>query len=253
MKQKPKDKNVALFERYYIRRMYDEGLEKWLFSVVDILGALLDQADHRKSQSYWTTLKGRLKMEGSQLVTKCDQLKMMAADGKFYKTDVADTETILRLIQSVPSPKAEPFKLWLAKVGYERMQEIANPKLATSRMRLMGKEMRNKLTDYWSSHGIKKEQEFAILTNLIHQEWAGISVQKHKKLKGLGKQNLRDHMNEAEVIFTALAEMATRHIAEHASATGLQENIKAGKSGGLVSKKAKGALESRLTKPYNLL
>ena len=254
----------VIFEGQKIRRHYDEKTEMWFFSVIDIISALTEQADFKKAKSYWTTLKGRLKQEGSQLVTKCDQLKLQSADGKFYKTDVADAETILRLIQSVPSKKAEPIKLWLAKVGYERMQEIADPERSIDRarenwqrhgrsdkwiqQRMMGQETRNKLTDYWDGHGIRKGDEFAILTNIIHEEWTGISVKAHKDLKGLKSQNLRDHMSEAELIFTALAELSTRQIAENMQATGMPENAAAGKSGGSIARKARLELEAKTGK-----
>ena len=193
------------------------------------------------------------------MVTKCDQLKMQSADGKFYLTDVANIETIFRLIQSVPSPKAEPIKLWLAKVGHERIQELADPERSLDRarenwqrygrsqtwiqQRMMGQETRNKLTDYWKDHDIKKETEYAILTNIIHQEWAGVGVKEHKNLKGLKTQNLRDHMSEAELIFTALAELSTRQIAETMKATGVPENKIAGKKGGGIARKARLELE----------
>jgi hypothetical protein len=186
---------------------------------------------------------------------------MPAADGKSYLTDVATAETLLRLVQSVPSPKAEPIKLWLAKVGYERMQEIADParSLASARetwqkqgrspkwieQRMTGQETRNKLTDYWATHDIKKGDEFAILTNLIHQEWSGVSVQGHKQIKGLKTENLRDHMSEAELIFTALAELSTRQIAASVSATGMVENKAAAKTGGRIAKKARLELEAK--------
>jgi hypothetical protein len=199
--------------------------------------------------------------EGSQLVTNCNQLKMRATDGKMRLTDVANAETLLRLIQSVPSPKAEPIKLWLAKVGYERMQEMNNPEISLNRaretwkqhgrsekwvqQRMMGQETRNKLTDYWREHGINEQQEFAILTNIIHQEWTGLSVKKHKELKNLKSQNLRDHMSEAELIFTALAELSTRKIAEGVNAKGLPQNKVAAKQGGVIAKDAKNALESQ--------
>ena len=202
--------------------------------------------------------------EGSQLVTKCNQLKLEAADGKKYLTDVASAETLLRLVQSVPSTKAEPIKLWLAKVGYERMQEMADPARSLDRaretwkkhgrsekwvqQRMMGQETRNKLTDYWKDHGIKKDDEFAILTNIIHQEWSGVSVKGHKEIKGLKTQNLRDHMSEAELIFTALAELSTRQIAETMNATGMPENEVAGKKGGGIAKKARLDLEAKTGK-----
>jgi len=195
------------------------------------------------------------------VVTKCDHLKMVAPDGKMRETDVADVETILRLVQSIPSPKAEPFKLWLAKVGYERMQEIADPALGLERtrenwrrlgrsekwitQRMTGQETRNKLTDYWATHEVKQGQEFAILTNIIHEEWSGVSVMQHKNLKGLESQNLRDHMSEAELIFTALAELSTRQIAETEAAVGLPANKKAAKTGGNIAQRARLELESK--------
>jgi len=254
-------KDLAVFEGQAVRRSYDEATETWWFSVVDVIQVLTQQTDHRKAQSYWTTLKNRLKAEGSEVVTKCDQLKMPAADGKNYLTDVATAETLLRLVQSVPSPKAEPIKLWLAKVGYERMQEMADPARSLARaretwqqqgrstkwieQRMTGQETRNKLTDYWAGHDIKQGEEFAILTNIIHQEWSGVGVQAHKNLKGLKTQNLRDHMSEAELIFTALAELSTRQIAESVAATGMVENKSAARTGGRIAKGARLELESR--------
>src|SRR3990167_275565 len=180
-------KQIAIFEGQKIRRLWDEKKELWYFSVIDIISVLTEQPDFKKAQSYWTTLKNRLKHEGNESVTKCDKLKLQSADGKFYKTDVADVETILRLIQSVPSPKAEPIKLWLAKVGYERIQEMSDPEKALNRgreywqkmgrdpkwiqQRMMGQEIRNKLTDYWKDNAVREKEEYAILTNIIHQEW----------------------------------------------------------------------------------
>ncbi|KKT31153.1 MAG: hypothetical protein UX04_C0006G0041 [Microgenomates group bacterium GW2011_GWF2_45_18] len=228
--------SLTIFENFKIRRTYDEKTETWFFSVVDIIQALEVSSDAR---NYWKVLKSNLRNEGSQVVTKINQLKMTASDGKSYKTDAASTEILLRLIQSVPSKKAEPIKLWLAKVGYERMQEMSDPEKALNRsreywqkqgrsekwiqQRMMGQETRNKLTDYWSTHGVEKNREFAILTNIIHQEWSELSVQGRKELKGLKTQNLRDHMSEAELIFAALAELSTRQIAEHAQTSGLEE------------------------------
>ena len=236
----------AIFEKYEIRRVYDEATETWWFSVVDIVQVLTQQPDYQTTRKYWGKLKERLVKEGSQLVTNCHQLKMAAGDGRQRLTDVATAETLLRLVQSVPSPKAEPIKLWLAKVGYERMQEMADPALSLDRareawqrhgrsekwiaQRMTGQETRNKLTDYWDGHEIKRGEEFAILTNLIHQEWSGVSVKTHKQMKGLKTQNLRDHMSEAELIFTALAELSTREIAETVEATGMPENALAAKT-----------------------
>lgn len=256
--------SLAIFETYNIRRIYDEHREIWYFSVIDIVAVLTEQPDFKKAKTYWTTLKNRLKLEGSELVTRCDQLKMQSADGKFYQTDVADVETILRLVQSVPSKKAEPIKLWLARVGYERMQEITDPEKALNRsreywqkqgrsakwiqQRMMGQETRNKLTDYWSESGVKKGEEFAILTNIIHEEWSDLSVKDHKNLKGLKTQNLRDHMSEEELIFTALAELSTRKIAETEKTKGLEDNKIPAKKGGKIAKDARIALEEKIGK-----
>ena len=260
----PNKKSIAIFENFKIRRHFDGKKEKWYFSVIDIIAVLTEQKDYKKAQSYWTTLKNRLKKEGNEVVTNCDKLKLVAKDGKRYLTDVADVETILRLVQSVPSKKAEPIKLWLAKVGYERMQETIDPEKSINRargnwqkhgrsqrwiqQRMMGQETRNKLTDYWSNNDIKRGEEFAILTNIIHEEWAGVSVKDHKKIKGLKRENLRDHMSEAELIFTALAEMSTREIAENIEAKGMEENKIAGKKGGRISKKARIELERKTNK-----
>jgi DNA-damage-inducible protein D len=256
--------NLAIFEDYKIRRLYDEATETWFFSVVDVIQALIQQPDFQAARNYWKVLKNRLSKEGSESVTGCNRLKLEAADGKKYLTDVANAETLLRLIQSVPSPKAEPIKLWLAKVGYERMQEMADPSRSLDRaretwqkhgysdkwiqQRMMGQETRNKLTDYWKEHEIKEGLEFAILTNVIHEEWSGVSIKEHKTLKGLKSQNLRDHMSEAELIFTALAELSTRQFAETSEATGLEENKIAGKKGGRIAKKARLELEEQTGK-----
>jgi hypothetical protein len=253
--------DLAVFEQHKIRRVYDEASDTWYFSVVDIIQALIQQADYQTGRKYWNKLKERLKAEGSQLVTNCHQLKMTAEDGKMRLTDVATAETLLRLVQSVPSPKAEPIKLWLAKVGYERMQEMADPACSLDRaretwkkhgrsekwiqQRMMGQETRNKLTDYWQEHDIRGKDEYAILTNIIHEEWAGVSVKGHKALKGLKTQNLRDHMTEAELIFTALAELSTRQIAETVQARGMPQNAEAGKKGGGIAKNARLALEQK--------
>jgi hypothetical protein len=254
----------AFFEPQAIRRVYDEETETWSFSVIDIIQVLIQQPDYQGARKYWKVLKGRLAKEGSELVSNCYQLKMVAADGKQRLTDMATAETLLRLVQSVPSPKAEPIKLWLAKVGYERMQEIADPGRSLDRaretwqkhgrsekwiqQRMTGQETRNKLTDYWANHDIKQGEEFAILTNIIHQEWSGVSVKAHKTLKGLKDHNLRDHMSEAELIFTALAELSARQIAEADEATGMAENSAAAGKGGAIAKQARKALEAKTGK-----
>jgi len=256
--------DLAIFEGHTIRRFYDEKTETWYFSVIDIVAVLTQQKNYKKAKSYWTTLKNRLKNEGSEVVTNCDQLKLLAQDGKMRETDVANAEVLLRLIQSIPSPKAEPIKLWLARVGYERMKEIANPELSLGRarenwqkhgrsekwiqQRMMSQETRNKLTDYWKNHDVTNEEEYAILTNIIHQEWTGLSVKDHKNMKGLKTQNLRDHMSEAELIFTALAELSSRQIAETIKAIGLNENKIASKKGGNIAKKARKELEDKTGK-----
>jgi DNA-damage-inducible protein D len=252
------------FDGHAIRRVYDEETEMWSFSVIDVIQVLTQQPDYQGARKYWKVLKGRLGKEGSQLVSSCYQLKLAAADGKQRLTDMATAETLLRLVQSVPSPKAEPIKLWLAKVGYERMQEMADPSRSLDRaretwkkhgrsekwiqQRMTGQETRNKLTDYWASHEIKPGEEFAILTNIIHQEWSGVSIKAHKKMKGLQDHNLRDHMSEAELIFTALAELSTRQIAETDEATGLEENTVAATKGGAIAKQARRALEAKTGK-----
>ena len=253
--------SAAYFDGKVIRRVYDEASETWWFSVVDVVQVLTEQADDLTARKYWNKLKSRLDKEGSQLVTSCHQLKMKAADGRQRLTDVATAETLLRLVQSIPSPKAEPIKLWLAKVGYERMQEMADPALSLNRardtwqqhgrsdkwiqQRMMGQETRNKLTDYWREHDVKSGHEFATLTNIIHQEWSGVSVKEHKNIKGLKTHNLRDHMSEAELIFTALAELSTRQVAETQQATGLQENKGAALVGGRIAKQARQQLEQQ--------
>lgn len=264
-------KNIALFEKDPVRRVWDKEKEKWYFSVVDVVRVLTGSQDAR---NYWKVLKSRLIGDGAnQTVTNCNQLKFLASDGKMRETDAADVETLLRLIQSIPSPKAEPFKLWLAKVGYERIQETIDPELTISRarknwqmrghsskwieQRMLSVETRNKLTDYWSEHGINKRDEYAKLTNIIHYEWSDLSVSEHKKLKGLEVENLRDHMDEAELIFTALAELSTRHIAESTEAEGYKPNEEAAHEGGQISGNARRALErktgKKIVNPKNFL
>lgn len=250
--------DIKLFEQKKIRSVYDEEKDIWYFSVIDVIAILIEK-DYKTAQNYWNKLAERLRKEGSQSVTNCHKLKMPAADGKQYFTAAATAETMLRIVQSVPSPKAEPIKQWLARVGYERMKETADPALSIDRarenwqklghsekwiqQRMMGQETRNKLTDYWKEHEITKDEEYAILTNIIHQEWSGLSVKEHKQLKGLKSQNLRDHMSEAELIFTALAELSTRQVAENTNATGMKENKQAARRGGNVAKIAKEKFE----------
>ena len=251
---------IKIFEENNIRSSYDEKAEKWYFSIVDIIGILTES---RNAKRYWSDLKTKLSDDEGfeQVYDKIVRLKLIAPDGKNRETDCADVETLLRIIQSVPSKKAEPVKQWLAKVGYERMKEMVDPSTAIDRardtykklgrsdkwiqQRMTGQETRNKLTDYWKDHDIKEGEEYAILTNLIHQEWSGLGVKEHKNLKGLKSQNLRDHMTEAELIFTALAELSTRQVAENTEATGMYENKKAAKVGGGIAKRAKEDFENR--------
>jgi len=256
--------DIKIFEDKKVRSHYDVDQEVWYFSIVDIVGVLTDQPTVERARNYWKVLKSRLIKEGNESVTNCNRLKMQAEDGKLRLTDVGTVETIFRLIQSIPSPKAEPFKQWLAKVGYERLQEIQDPSLSMDRarenwkkmgrsekwvqQRMTGQETRNKLTDYWKESGVTKQDEFALLTNIIHQEWTGLTVKKHKELKGLKSQNLRDHMSEAELLFTALAELSTRQIAETEKAKGLQGNAQAGKKGGAIAKNARKELEAKTGK-----
>jgi DNA-damage-inducible protein D len=253
---------IKLFEQKKVRTYWETKEELWYFSVIDVVSILTDTSNPR---DYWFKMKVRVRLEdGVELSTICRQFKLEASDGKLRETDCANTQNLLRIIQSIPSPKAEPFKQWLAKTGYERMQEIADPSQSLDRarenwqklgrsekwiqQRMTGQETRNKLTDYWKDSGIEQPDEFALLTNIIHQEWTGLTVKKHKELKGLKSQNLRDHMSEAELIFTALAELSTRQIAESEQAKGLPQNAKASKKGGAVAKNARKELESKTGK-----
>jgi hypothetical protein len=254
-------KAVKLFESKKVRTHWDEKTETWYFSIIDVIEILTGSSIPKR---YWSDLKKKLTTEGSQLYENIVQLKFESTDGKKYATDCLDTPNLLRLIQSIPSPKAEPFKQWLAKVGYERMQEIQDPEMSLERarenwqkfgrsekwiqQRMTGQETRNKLTDYWKENDVKKGDEFAFLTNIIHQEWTGLTVKDHKDLKGLKSQNLRDHMSEAELIFTALAELSTRQIAETVEAKGVKQNALAGKKGGKIAKDARLALEEKTGK-----
>lgn len=254
------DKTLAVFENKQIRRYFDNEKEIWYFSLVDIVEALTESSN---PTDYLKKLRKRDIELNTYIGTNCPQVAMLS-NGKNRKILAGNAQHIFRLIQSIPSPKAEPFKQWLAKVGYERLQEIQDPSLSMDRarenwqkmgrsekwiqQRMTGQETRNKLTDYWKESGVTKQDEFAFLTNIIHQEWTGLSVKKHKEIKGLKSQNLRDHMNEAELLFTALAELSTRQIAEVEEAKGVTENAKAGKKGGAIAKNARKELEARTGK-----
>jgi prophage antirepressor-like protein len=247
-----------LFNNKPLRREWHD--EQIYYSVVDAVAILTDSENPRR---YWSDLKIKIVKDesGDQLYEKIVQLKLLAEDGRLRETDCTNREGLFRIIQSIPSKKAEPFKRWLAKVGRERLEEMADPELAINRARdyyqrhgrsqewiqrrMMGQETRNKLTGYWKDHDIKEGKEYAILTDIIHKEWADLSVKEHKDLKGLASQNLRDHMTEAELILTALAELSTRQIAEAENATGMPENTKAAKKGGNIAKKARLELEEQ--------
>ncbi|WP_394756483.1 hypothetical protein [Rhodoferax sp.] len=251
------------FDGQTIRRVYDETTEIWWFSIIDVVQVLTGST---YANRYWSDLKRKLAQEAGseQPYEKIVRLKLTAPDGKQRETDCAEAGMLLRNVQSIPRPKAEPIKLWLAKVGYERMQEMADPALSLDRarqtwqhhgrsdkwiqQRMTGQETRNKLTDYWSEHDVKKGSEFAILTNIIHKEWSGVSVAEHKDMKNLSSHNLRDHMSEAELIFTALAELSTRQIAESAQANGMAENKSAAKTGGRIARQARNQLENQTGK-----
>lgn len=258
-------KKISIFEGQKIRREWSEKEEKWYFSVVDVVAALTAQADFQTARKYWNKLKERLTDEGSETVTYCHQLKMLATDGKMRLTDVADTEVILRLIQSIPSPKAEPFKLWLARVGYERIEETHDPELAINRalntylkkgysenwinQRLKSIEIRKALTDEWEKRGVKKGDEFAILTDDITLAWAGMHVREYKNFKGLKKESLRDNMTNIELVLNMLAETATTVLEEKRDPKTLREHRKVASEGGGVAGSARKSLEKKLGKP----
>ena len=252
---------IKLFEQQSIRSHWDKDKGKWFFSIVDIIFILTDSVNSRK---YWSVLKTRLKKEGNQLATDCSQLKMLSSDGKYYKTDVADTEQLLRLIQSIPSPKAEPFKLWLAKVGSERLDEIDDPELAFDRametylakgyskewinQRLKSIEVRKELTDEWQERGVKKGLEYAVLTNILTKAWSDKSISEYKSLKGLKKENLRDNMSNLELVLNMLAEASTTEISKELQPEGMNENKEVAKKGGNAAKQARLEIEKQTGK-----
>ena len=257
------DNEIKLFEGNQIRSVWDSEKEEWYFSIIDVLGVLTESENPRK---YWSVLKTRLKQEGNELATNCSQLKMRSPkDGKMYKTDVADMQGIFRIIQSVPSPKAEPFKMWLAEVGKERIDEIIDPELTIDRaletylqkgytrewinQRLQAIQVRKELTDTWQDHGVEKGREYAILTNEITKAWSGMTTRQYKDHKGLKKQNLRDNMTTTELILNMLAETATKDIANTTHPQGLEENKKVARRGGNVAKVAKETLEAETGHP----
>jgi len=251
------DNQIQIFEDKRIRTAWDADKEEWYFSIVDTVGILTDSID---PQAYWRKLKQRLKAEGNETVTKCHALKMTAADGKQRKTDVADTEQLLRIVQSIPSPKAEPFKLWLAQVGRERIEETIDPELAIDRaletylkkgytrewinQRLQAIQVRKELTDEWQDRGIQKGLEYAILTDEITRAWSGMSTKQYKQLKGLKKENLRDNMSTTEIILNMPAETSTKDISRKEQPDGFEANRKVARRGGNVANIARQALEA---------
>ena len=255
------NENIQLFEDKRIRTAWDEANEEWYFSVVDVVGVLTDQPDQRHAAKYWSVLKIRLKQEGSELPTNCSQLKMTAADGKKRLTDVADTEQLLRIIQSVPSPKAEPFKMWLAQVGRERIEETIDPEQAIDRaletyqrkgysdewihQRLMSIRVRNALTEEWQKSGVQQGREYAILTDEITKAWSGMNTRQYKKFKGLKKENLRDNMSDMELVLNMLAEATTTEISKQRAPETFEENRKIAREGGEAAGEARKAVEAR--------
>ena len=256
-----KETAIKLFEQKQVRTLWDDDKEKWYFSIVDVVGVLTQSVD---PQAYWRKLKQRLKEEGNETVTNCHALKMKAIDGKMRLTDVADTEQLFRLIQSIPSPKAEPFKMWLAKVGSERIDEIEDPEIGIDRImetylrkgyskewinqRLKSIEIRKELTDEWESKGVKKGTEFAILTDDITEAWSGFTTKQYKNYKNLKKENLRDHMSNMELVLNMLAEATTAEISKENNPKNFDENRKIARQGGTVAANARKEIESKTGK-----
>ena len=260
-----RDDRIQLFENKRIRTAWDAEKEEWFFSIVDVVAVLTDQPDQRHAAKYWSVLKTRLKKEGSELTTKCSQLKMRSADGKSYNTDVADTEQLLRIIQSIPSPKAEPFKLWLAQVGRERIEETIDPELTIDRaletylkkgysrgwinQRLQAIQVRKELTDEWDARGVQKGVAYAILTDEITKAWSGMNTRQYKNLKGLKKENLRDNMTTLELVLNMLAEATTTEISKQKAPATFSENLSVAREGGEAAGIARKAVEERTGVP----
>ena len=259
------DDKIQLFEDKRIRTAWDEEKEEWYFSIIDAVAVLTNQTDYQAARNYWKVTKKRLKEEGNETVTACNQLKMTAADGKRRMTDVANTEQLLRIIQSIPSPKAEPFKLWLAQVGRERIEETIDPELTIDRaletylkkgysrewinQRLQAIQVRKELTDEWDARGVQKGVEYAILTNEISRAWSGMSTRQYKDLKGLKKENLRDNMTTLELVLNMLAEATTTEISKQKAPSTFSENIAVARKGGEAAGIARKAVEARTGVP----
>ena len=261
----PQNDKIQLFEDKRIRTAWDEEKEEWYFSVVDVISVLTEQPDYQAARNYWKVTKKRLKDEGNETVTSCNQLKMTASDGKKRLTDVADTEQLLRIIQSIPSPKAEPFKLWLAQVGRERIEETIDPELTIERaletylkkgytrewinQRLQAIQVRKELTDEWDARGVQKGVEYAILTDEISRAWSGMSTRQYKSLKGLKKENLRDNMTTLELVLNMLAEATTTEISKQKAPETFSESVDVARAGGTVAGDARKAIESQTGVP----
>ena len=259
------DDKIQIFEDKRIRTAWNEETQEWYFSVVDVIAVLTDQVDYQSARNYWKVMKKRLKDEGNETVTNCNQLKMTAADGKKRLTDVADTEQLLRIIQSIPSPKAEPFKLWLAQVGRERIEETIDPELTIERaletylkkgytrewinQRLQAIQVRKELTDEWDARGVQKGVEYAILTDEITKAWSGMTTRKYKNLKGLTKENLRDNMSTLELVLNMLAEAATTELSKTTNPQTFKENVEIAKQGGNVAGNARKEIEEKSGRP----
>lgn len=259
-----KETALKLFEQKQVRSLWNEEEEKWYFSIVDVVAVLTDQKHHQGARNYWKVLKSRLLNEGNETVTNCNRLKLVAEDGKLRFTDVAHTEQLFRLIQSIPSPKAEPFKLWLAKVGSERLDEIADPEKGIDRLmetylkkgyskqwvnqRLKSIEVRKELTDEWENRGVKKGQEYAILTDEITKAWSGLSVKEYKKLKDIKKENLRDNMSNLELVLNMLAEATTTEISKEKKPQTFSENKKVANQGGTIAGNTRKEIEQKTGK-----
>ena len=255
---------LKLFQDKKVRTVWDDEQEKWYFSIVDVVAVLTDSVDYQAARNYWKVLKNRLSKEGNETVTNCNQLKMQAADGKMRLTDVADTEQLFRLIQSIPSPKAEPFKQWMAQVASERIDQLQDPELSINQammdykrlgysdnwinQRIKSMEVRKELTDEWQRNGINGTQ-YASLTDIITQEWSGRTTKEYKQFKGLKKENLRDNMTNLELALNTLAEASTAEISKQKNPKGFNQNAKVAKSGGSVAKAARMQLESQLGRP----
>ena len=257
-----KHNQIQLFEEKKVRTVWDDAEEKWYFSIVDAVAVLTDSPDPR---NYWKVLKYRLKKEGNQSVTDCNQLKLPSSDGKYYKTDVADTEQLFRLIQSIPSPKAEPFKLWMAQVAADRLDQMQDPELGIEQaladykrlgysdswinQRLKSIEIRKDLTDEWKRHGLKEGVQFATLTDIIYSTWSGMTAKEYKQFKGLKKENLRDNMTNRELVLNMLAEISTKDISESRNPETFGEHAEVARQGGEIARNARAELEAKTGKP----